>query len=151
MFMAVVAQGELVGKPFNRNFHLRRGDKDVHVRQSRRVRIVAALDEETGDMKFIPAKLALIAVSLLPHTPLVKGTIFDIALQKPSLTTARKRGASTSGVDTDDLVRQRGGDPDYRIPKTRGFAFKSTASEIARERERTKREAEKAIFYNPGP
>ncbi len=56
--MAVVAQGELVGDPFARNFKLHRRSENVPFPQQRQVRIAAALDEETGLMNFTPAKLA---------------------------------------------------------------------------------------------
>jgi len=89
--MAIVAQGEFVGQPFARNFQLRRGDRVLSLGQQRQVRIVAGLDENTGEMVFKPAKLVSIAVSLIPHIPLVQGTIFDRALQKPSLETVKKK------------------------------------------------------------
>jgi hypothetical protein len=149
--MAIIAQGELVGNQFARNFHLHFGTEVIPVGQQRWVRVVAALNEESGEMEFRPAKLVPIAVSLLPKIPLVQGTIFDSAFQKPSLRTARKKGASSAGVDTKALSLRRGGNPDYHIPKTGGFALKSTSKEIAKETKRKKREAENATFYKSHP
>ncbi len=74
--MAIIAQGELVGNPFARNFHLHRGSKDIPIGQQRQVRIAAALNEEIGEMEFKSARLAPIAVSLIPHIPLAQTATF---------------------------------------------------------------------------
>ena len=66
---------------------------------------MAALNEETGGMTFVPAELAPIAVSLLVHIPLAQGRVFDRAFQRPSLDTAKKQGASSSGIDMDKVWR----------------------------------------------
>lgn len=47
--------------------------------------------------------------------------LFDIAWdQGMSLTTLRRHGSSIARVNVDDLVRARGGNPSYRIPKPKG-------------------------------
>lgn len=149
--MVIVAQGELVGNPFARNFHLRQGDRNILSGQQRQVRITAALNEEAGEMKFEAARLTPIAVSLILHIPLASGTIFDLAFQKPSLTTAKKHGASTTGVNMDAVWRSRGGDPDYHPIKSQGFGFQSTPSEIVEERRRKKQQSQNPILYQAHP
>jgi len=51
----------------------------------------------------------------------------------------------------EDVWQNRGGEPSDRPLKTKGFAFKSTALEIAEERKRKKREEQAAIFYQDHP
>ncbi len=149
--MGIIAQGELVGNARYRLFKAKHGRLDSVPPQSRTVRIFAGLNEKTGEMYFKPAKLIPYAVSLLSRISLAQGQTFDIALQKPSLQTARKRGASTSGVNMDRIWRSRGGRPHLRPLKTGGFGFKTTAQEIAAERRRKKRETRDKIFYQAHP
>lgn len=149
--MAIINQGELVGKGFNRYFRVGEGNRKIPFGQSRRVRIVGSLIEETGEMHFLPQLLAPIAVSFLTHVPLVEGNIFDIALQKPSLTTAKKRGASTAGVDMDEVWRSQGGNPNFRPKKTGGFKFESTVAEIAKAKRKKRFTDSKRIFYKDHP
>lgn len=143
--MTTVAQAELVGKRFARLFRVKKGEGSVILGQQRQVRVIVGLNEETGETVFTPAKKAHFAVSSLPHFPLSTGRIFDSALQKPSLTTALKQGASTVSVDVNH------GDPNYHPLKKNGFKFKSTPKEIAEERKRKQQEAQKPILYQDHP
>jgi len=97
----IIAQQELVGKPFNVTI-------EGPIKQSRRVRIVQALDETTGQKVFIPAKETPIHPSDLPHNPLQQAiSENDPALEgSPKLSTARKKGASTPYIDTKKLMRK---------------------------------------------
>jgi hypothetical protein len=149
--MVVIAQGELVGQERNRHFKIPRGSKDFALRQPGNSRIVAALDEETGDMKFLPAQLAPIAVSLLPHIPKIQGRIFDISLQSRSLKTAQKEKTRQAGVNMQTVYESRGAKPGFRLKKTGGFRFKSTVAEIAREKRQKAYRARKQIFYQDHP
>jgi hypothetical protein len=83
---------------------------------------------------------APIVPSELPHVPLrATAELYDIAtVTGPSLTTVRKDGASTPGVNMDEIWKKRGGKPNHRPIKTGGNAFKTTANEIASERKRRK-------------
>lgn len=143
--MTTVAQGELVGNPFSRLFKVKKGEGAVALSQQRKVRVVAGLDDQTGEMVFKPAKKVSLAVSSLPHFPLSFGRIFDAAFQKPSIATALKHGASTVSVITNQ------GDPNYRPLKTTGFKFKSTPKEIAEERKRKLQKAQQPILYQDHP
>lgn len=143
--MTTVAQAELVGNQFSRLFKVKKGEDVVILSQQRKVRVIAGLNDETGEMVFKPAKKVRLSVSSLPHFPLSSGRIFDSALQKPSLTTALKQGASTVSVDVNH------GDPNYHPLKKNGFKFKSTPKEIAEERKRKQQEAQKPILYQDHP
>lgn len=115
---AVTTQGVLHGNPFQREVL-----NDIS--QERRVSIVAG---RNGNQDiFVPAKDAPIVPSDFPEAPLAQaGTLFDMAEEgSPSLATARKAGASTVFVDTDEAIKARGGDPDYKISKPdKSFAYK---------------------------
>ena len=80
----------------------------------------------------------------LPHVPLSQAeSLHDLAdVEGKSLTTVRKQGASTSGVDVSKIIKSRGGNPDHRPVKTGGFFMKSTPHEVAKERRRKKQEAQ---------
>lgn len=122
--------------------------------QQRRVRIVAGLNETTGNSVFYTAEGAALDPSELEHFALpAVASLFDKAfMEKPTLETVRKRGASAAGVSIDELTRERGGDPSYRIPKTGGFFLSSTAEEIRKERKkREAREARQTIVYQAHP
>lgn len=130
----MIAQGELVGNPFHRNLLLKKHCTTTRVPQTRVVRIVALLDETTRKMAFHPARMLLFAISQLHRIPLASGRLFDSAWQSPTLETARKAGASSPYVDTEGAIKAQGGNSQYRIPKTGGFALSATRREIAAER-----------------
>lgn len=143
--MTTVAQGELVGNQFSRLFKAKKGEDVVILSQQRKVRVIAGLNDETGEMVFKPAKKVRLSVSSLPHFPLSTGRIFDSAFQKPSLKTALKQGGSAVSVDTNH------GDSNYHPLKKNGFKFKSTPKEIAEERKRKIRDANKNNLYQDHP
>lgn len=130
----MIAQGELVGNPFHRNLLLQKNGVIAHIPQTRAVRIVALLDETTGKMAFCPARMLSFAISQLHHISLASGRLFDNAWQSQSLETAQKAGASSPYVDTEEAIKACGGNSQYRIPKTGGFALSATRKEIAAER-----------------
>lgn len=133
MYMGMIAQGELVGSPFHRNLSLQKHGTTARVPQTRVVRIAALLDETTGKMAFHPVRMLPFAISQLHRIPLASGRLFDRAWQSPTLETARKAGASSPGVDIEAVIKSRGGNDQYRIPKTGGFALSATRREIAAE------------------
>lgn len=135
--MALIAQAEMEGIPFRRNFHLNRGAESVGVAQQRRVRIGALLNDKTGDMSFHPVKELPSGFESTPHIPL-DGRIFDSEqCEGPSLSTVRKRGASTPSIDTEAVFVERGATLEP-LPKTGGFGLSATRKEIEKERERKK-------------
>ncbi|MFH0773157.1 MAG: hypothetical protein V1922_02505 [bacterium] len=134
--MAIIAQAELVGQPFNRHFHIRQAGDVVNTPQRRVVRIGLLLNDETADIGFRAALRLPYAIDFLPHIPL-KGRIFDSVWQKPSLSTARKGRASSPFVDTDAALIARGATLETPI-KTKGFAYTATKGEMTRERKRKK-------------
>lgn len=126
--MATIAQAELVGVPFTRNKYLTQAGALAPFAQERLVRVVLHLDDETGDTGFHPAKRVNYAVESLPHLPL-HGRIFDYALQRPTLSTALKEGASTPFVDVQATHREHGGDLVSPL-KTDGFKRSVTPGSI---------------------
>jgi hypothetical protein len=83
--------------------------------QERVIRVVGAIDTQTGEIQFSPASKmpAWIDPADLPHQPLGQARQYDIAkVTGPSLSTVRKRGASQPGW----RVKNRG-DPSHRLPK----------------------------------
>ena len=50
--MAIIAQAELVGRPFNRNFHVNRGGSAVDFAHESCVRVAALFNTNTGDVSF---------------------------------------------------------------------------------------------------
>ena len=121
-----LGQTELVGDPFRRIIPKGSTAGDAErslVLQQRRVRIIAVLNERTGTIEFFPIdRLPPHATpSDLPHIELADaGKIYDRAEEGiPSLSTARKSGASKPFVDTAEKIRARHGNPDYRVPKSK--------------------------------
>lgn len=127
----VIAQVELVGEPFVRRVGREAGRFKKGFQRSRRVRVVGALDTQTGMTQFHPASKTPTVVSELPHSPLSNTEkLADLAESTVSPTTARKKGASTPGVDTEKEYEKRGG-RGIRIPKpAHSFASASEAGRI---------------------
>lgn len=148
-----VAQAEIVGKPRFRHIWIRPQIGHPKDFATRRIpRVVGALNETTGDMEFRPIReVTGIQPSDLPHLPMEDASHVDLAFQGPSLKTARKKGVCTTGVDTGEVIRNRGGNPDYRPPKRKGFFFKSTPEELMEERRRKMLEARRQIQYQAHP
>ncbi|MCX6730801.1 MAG: hypothetical protein NTZ55_03060 [Candidatus Roizmanbacteria bacterium] len=142
--MAIIAQAELVGRPFNRNIHLNKGGSVVDFAHESCVRVAALFNTSTGDVSFRRLDRLPSEISSFPHLPL-HGTIFDSTWHEgSSLTNVLKEGASTPFVDTNAAFMARGGDLESLL-KQDGFTLSTTRIEIARERERQKRE----VVYGP--
>lgn len=107
-----IAQVEFVGKTFKRT------PVKKHPKQDRQVRIIGSLNEATGQIDFKPIKgtPSSVTPSDLPHFLLNQAIKkYDLAEEgKPSLTTVRKHGSSTPSVNTEELIRERSGNPGYR-------------------------------------
>lgn len=130
----LTAQVEFEGEPFTRLL-----DPNLSPsRQTRRVRIIGALDTQTGETVFVPASEVHIEPSQLPHVSLGKaGELHDTAeVSGSSLATVRSHGASTPGIDQNEIYVSRGGDPTFRRPKTGGFFSPRTPRELAAVRRR---------------
>ncbi len=116
--------GMIVGDPFARIFHLPNiASTDVlDLRTQREVKIVV-LRDQSGFLHF---------KAYHPDEDGPEGDIevmgisdFEAMMEEeeeyaPSrgLAGMRKKRASRTTFDTDDWIRERGGDPDYRMPKT---------------------------------
>lgn len=124
-----IARAEYIGPPFN--VRLDTGTGDPGPLQRRTVRIVRSIRPDTGRTVFRAASKSPTIVSDLPHLPLEEALkTSDIAETDVALTTARKGGASTAGVDMEEIFRGRGG-TGKRLIKKGGFFIKSSAHEIA--------------------
>ena len=120
----ITAQTQVVGHDFNR--HAGKDEKAPFV--TRRVRIVGALNETTGDERFSSARKSRVTLDELPKTDMADAMKFDKGKAELALTTARKRGASTVYVPTD----QRG-DSTARIPqRPESFHLGDTPANIAK-------------------
>lgn len=137
--MAVIAQAELVGRPFNRITHLDKGESVVDFAHQSCVRVAALFNTATGDVSFRNLHRLPSEISSFPHLPL-HGTIYDSAwYEGQSLENVLKQGASTRFVDTIAAIIARGGTLES-ILKEDGFQIARTREEIAKERERKKTE-----------
>lgn len=88
-------------------------------------RVLQALNLDTGEITFMPAKNAPIDTSQLPHSQQSNANQFDLAETETSLAQAKKKSTTTSGVDVDEKIRKVGGDPTFKIPKPNSsFRFK---------------------------
>ena len=148
-----IAQVEFVGKPRSRHLRLSKIGHPKEFSSRRTSRVVAHLNETTGEMGFIPAyKACNIHPSDLPHLLMGAAEQADLTFQRPSLKTARRQKTSSAGVNMDEICRKRGGDPNYRPPKQGGFFFRSTHQELMVERGRKMAEARKRhIQYQSHP
>lgn len=120
-----IAQDVLHGHPFHRGLAIDLGESEEKVPQTRRVGVVAGIDE-VGDDFFIAAKDAPTTPSDYPDAPLAQaGNLFDRANEGPrSLNTVRKAGASTVFFDIDAAIEEGGGKPDHRIEQPdHSFAY----------------------------
>ncbi len=119
---AVVAQVELTGAPRTVEVghgKLHEGTEPVRIFQERVVRVVIGLNTATGDHEAHALTDTALNGGELRHEPLARyACIYDAATEgKPSLSSARKGGASRPFVDTEAAVLARGGDPGYKIKK----------------------------------
>lgn len=90
-------QAEIVGKPRNRRYQLRRGPVIETVRFPRTSRVIMGIGE-FGEPVYIPLPKLRLDAHSLPH--LDRGTVrlFDRATERNAYTTAKKRKTTTSGV-----------------------------------------------------
>lgn len=117
-----IAQAEVVGPP-----HKKYPLNDRHFSLSGRTRNIALLDETTGMTSFIPLRKLPIDGSFLPHVSNSQmRTSYDNANIERSLESSR-RGSWKSGIDMSGVWRSKGGNPDYKLPKTGGNALKETS------------------------
>ncbi len=124
--LPVAAQRVLHGDPFHRGLPIQHGKSEERVPQKRRVGVVAGLDEVDNDFFIAEDEAPNITPSDFPDAPLAQaGKLFDRAEEGPrSLQTVRKEGASTVFMDTDAVIKDRGGDPNHRIEKpNESFAY----------------------------
>lgn len=112
-----IAQAELTGNPFHRKATVAVPDTSAPVYTKREVRIIAGFGN--GDNAFEPLSKTKVTPQDLAHKKLEEsGTLYDNALSgNRQLTTVQKHGSSTPFTDTSEVVRQRGGDPTYKIEK----------------------------------
>lgn len=135
-FPAVIAQVELIGNPRtvevgHGTLHV--GTEPVRIFQERVVRVVIGLNTATGDHEAHALSNTALNGGELRHEPLSRyAIIYDAANEgKPTLSSARKGGASRSFVDTNAAVLARGGDPTYRIKKpAHSFGLPNTHMQI---------------------
>lgn len=119
-----IAQTQVVGADFNRHA----GKDKTAPLVTKRVHIIAALDETTGEERFSRASESRTTPSDLPKIPMADAEQFDIASAELALTTARKHGASTVYVSTDER-----GDKTARVPqRPESFVLGDTPAHIAR-------------------
>jgi len=147
-----IAQVEFVKRPRFRHFHIPNigHPKDFASRSISRV--VGCINETTTNMGFIPAnKLTTVHPSDLLHLPMGDADQVDLAFQQPSLKTARRRKTASSGVDMKAIWQQRGGDPNYRPLKKRGFLFRSSPLEMRNERAKKIADARRPKLYQAHP
>ncbi|OGM03172.1 hypothetical protein A2115_00025 [Candidatus Woesebacteria bacterium GWA1_41_8] len=140
---------EILGTEFEGKSFRRKVSPDLPHLQERQVRIASGYSERTGGDVFLAAN-EVATPSDLVHAPLSRAEELDIAnvTDGPSLSTVRKRGASTPGIDINAEYRSRGGDPEYRPKKTGGFFLESSAQEVFEERQRKIRERGRQQTYD---
>lgn len=147
-----IAQVEFVRKPRFRHFWMPQIGHPKDFASRIISRVVGYINETTANMGFIPAnKLTTVHPSDLPHLPMQGANQVDLAFQQPSLDTARKQHTTSSGVDMDQIYRQRGGRPDHRSLKKGGFLFRSSPLEMINERAKKIAEARRSKLYQAHP
>ena len=116
----VVAQVELTGNPFHRSAAVSVPHGTEAITTEREVRIIAGFGN--GDNVFVAINDTVVIPQDLVHEKLADaGTLYDHALTGGrQLTTVQKHGSSTSHVDTQKAIRERGGNPDHKMPKPAG-------------------------------
>lgn len=121
----LVIQAEVVGKPF---FKITDRNLGKISAQKKRVRVVEALDEVTGEVIYLSLDSlpSHVHPSDVAHLSLDENDeMIDLAdVGSPSLNTVRKHGSSTVGVDTELIYESRGGNRTHKLPKAGGFKFK---------------------------
>ena len=124
---------QFVGKPFRRqvDLEMQGGKSPLEVK---RVRIVGFVSVATGEIVFRPASKTPYTVSDLPHIPLKKAdSMHDFAYTPKSLSNVRKGkgGASTRGIDMDEIYRSRGAtNTEDPIPKRAGFGSNAEMQKV---------------------
>ena len=121
----IIAQTQVVGSDFKRHA----GNDENAPLVAKHVRIVAALNEITGEERFYRASDApRIVLDELTKTALTDATEFDVGNTELALETARKHGASTVYVRTDEK-----GDRTAKVPKPPdSFRLEDTPENIAK-------------------
>lgn len=118
----LVIQAEVVGKPFHKITDHGLGKISA---QERRVRVVEALNETTGEVVYFPLDSlpSHVQPSDVAHVSFEEnGEMIDLSgVGSPSLNTVRKHGSSKVGVDTEAIYESRGGNRTHKLPKTGGL------------------------------
>ncbi len=139
----VRAQIVFSGDEFIRYFPVKSRKKIFLFPQTRRVRILGSLDEETGDVGFTPVrKVTGIYPSEFPHAHLSEANSMHNKRETEgkSLRTVRRRGASTWGRDVEADYRIRGA-TGKKIPKPPwSFMLGDTPTNLDRQSKRVKKE-----------
>lgn len=121
----LILQFEVVGKPFH---VITDPELGVISAQERRVRVVGALNETTGEIDYrsLDSLPSHVYSSDVAHLSLEENDeMIDLAgVGSPSLNTVRKHGSSKVGVDTEAVYESRGGDRNHKLPKTGGFKLR---------------------------
>ncbi len=116
-------QIQLLGNPYRRDVSggkIQKAGEHVPGWQTRLVRIMGGYDVgEEDTLIFEPARTSSIQPFEYEQRPLSEASeLFNLSNDEiQRLDNARKKGASSPFVDTDQMVRDRGGDPDYKIIK----------------------------------
>lgn len=121
----LIIQAEVVGKPFSKITDHGLGRITA---QERRVRVVEALDETTGEVVYLSLDSLPSHIQPSDVTHLSADENYEAidlsGVGSPSLNTIRKRGSSKVGADTEAAYESCGGSKTHKIPKAGGFKFK---------------------------